>query len=245
MNTITLEFGRTICGDDWHVTYNNENFIRFYYIYGGEAHYKEENTAVRLLPGHLYVFLKDKYDITHNPENPLNVLWFHVLIPNIKPSGMKDIPVVADDIVYHLLKTYEQSFLNELKITDESIRLIIRHLEIDYGLFDFYDKEIIKALTYMNQNLDRNICNAEIAKLLNYSEKYFVNYFKKKCGISPQKYIKTYKMEMAANYLKNRFSLDETASLLGYNNTNNFCRDFKIRYKTSPVRYLRERSIKP
>ena len=245
METIILDYGKTVCGRNWHVLHNNENFIRIYYVFSGDTLYKDENTTFNLLRNQLYVFLKNSYEISHNPDIPLDVLWFHIIMPNIKPSEYKNINISENTLEYHLLKTLEKSIESNRKITEELIKLFINYLDVDFGLFDYYDDDIINALTVIHENLDKNITNAQIAKILNYSEKYFISFFKKRCGISPQKYIKAHKMDLAASYLKDGFSLKEIADRLGYCNTNNFCRDFKLRYKISPIKYISERVIKP
>ena len=97
-------------------------------------------------------------------------------MPNIKPSEYKNINISENTLEYHLLKTLEKSIESNRKITEELIKLFINYLDVDFGLFDYYDDDIINALTVIHENLDKNITNAQIAKILNYSEKYFISF---------------------------------------------------------------------
>lgn len=91
------------------------------------------------------------------------------------------------------------------------------------------------VLYYINSNLQRPIYNAELAKLVNMSEKYFISLFKNTIGVTPADYILQQRMKKALQYLSERkYSVKEVSALLGYTDAYTFSKSFKKVYGVPP-----------
>ncbi|MFR5582979.1 MAG: hypothetical protein ACLTLQ_03390 [[Clostridium] scindens] len=54
-------------------------FHKVYYVRGGDVVYHDADGEIRLIKNHLYIFpMYRKYHITHNPQDPFQVLWMHL-----------------------------------------------------------------------------------------------------------------------------------------------------------------------
>ena len=90
---------------------------------------------------------------------------------------------------------------------------------------DFYVKE---ALTFIEQNYQRDISVEEIAAVSGLNRSYFGKVFRDTVGESPQSYLLHYRMARAAQLLKEtRLSIGEIAAQVSYDNQLHFSRAFK------------------
>ena len=97
---------------------------------------------------------------------------------------------------------------------------------------DFYIKE---ALTFIEQNYQRDISIEEIAAVSGLNRSYFGKVFRDAVGESPQAYLLHYRMARAAQLLKEtRLSIGEIAAQVSYDNQLHFSRDLQKRPRRFP-----------
>ena len=110
-----------------------------------------------------------------------------------------------------------------------------RHPPGEYRLRDFYIKE---ALTFIEQNFQRDISIEEIAEVCGLNRSYFGKVFRGAVGESPQAYLLHYRMARATQLLKEtRLSIGEIAREVSYDNQLHFSRAFKNVHGVSPREY--------
>ena len=108
---------------------------------------------------------------------------------------------------------------------------------------DFYIKE---ALTFIEQNYQRDISIEEIAAVSGLNRSYFGKVFRDAVGESPQAYLLHYRMARAAQLLKEtRLSIGEIAQQVSYDNQLHFSRAFKNVHGVSPREYRSTHLIDP
>ena len=103
---------------------------------------------------------------------------------------------------------------------------------------DFVDS----AVLYIKQNFSNaELSVAQIANELNIDRAYFSTIFSKKKGMSPRKYIISYRMKIAAELLINHNqSVTVTAKSVGYDDICNFSKIFKSFFGLSPREYIKK-----
>lgn len=105
----------------------------------------------------------------------------------------------------------------------------------EHRLRDFYIRE---ALTFIDQNYQRDISIEEIAEVCGLNRSYFGKVFRDAVGESPQTYLLHYRMVRAAQLLKEtRLSIGEIAGMVSYTNQLHFSRAFKNVHGVSPREY--------
>ena len=73
-----------------------------------------------------------------------------------------------------------------------------------------------------------------ISRLFGFERSYLYRIFKKRYGIGIKEYITEVRMQKAAEFLKDGFSVKESAHMVGYIDEFNFSKAYKSRYGISP-----------
>lgn len=98
----------------------------------------------------------------------------------------------------------------------------------------FFEK-LKKSLMYIEANYSEHITVAGAAKMSNFSESYFSKIFRQLTGTSFTQYVKEYRLERAAEKLRDtNIPISETAFSVGFNNLSYFTRSFREKYKMTP-----------
>ena len=84
--------------------------------------------------------------------------------------------------------------------------------------------------------------NKDLANQIEISERQLFRRVKELTGLSPQKYIRQYRLYLALKYLENGIykTVKETASAIGYTNTSYFINQFEKHFGKKPLAVLRE-----
>jgi AraC-like DNA-binding protein len=101
-----------------------------------------------------------------------------------------------------------------------------------------YSETILKALTYINDNLSATLTIKEIADSLNYSADYLSNKFYDECNVNLKKHISTLLYKKSLLLLSSGIYLvKEVASQLKFSDQYYFSRFFKKYHLSSPKSY--------
>ena len=107
------------------------------------------------------------------------------------------------------------------------------------------EHEFTKVLTYMNQNIDKDLSLDELCALLHYNPIYFSKKFKEKMGLSPIKYLSHLRIKKAAQLLcSSSLPIADIAKTFGFANVYYFRtffskfvglspEDFRLRFSES------------
>ena len=136
-------------------------------------------------------------------------------------------------------------------LTELLIIEIIRYL-IDNKLFleqfitkssYLKDPRLIKIFEFIKDNLEADLSNKQLAKVVGVSEDYVGQYFKMLTGINPQDYIEYQRMEKAVVLLRTtKKSIQDVGKNIGYKDTAYFCRRFKMMFGIT-ARKMRNREL--
>lgn len=104
--------------------------------------------------------------------------------------------------------------------------------EIDNSIFDL---GVLNELILDIENEHENITVEMLSKNHHLSRSQIYRIFKTKLAISPQQYIKNYRINHAADLLRRtELTISEIMELSGFSNPSNFSRQFKAVYTRSP-----------
>ena len=97
-----------------------------------------------------------------------------------------------------------------------------------------------KIVSYIEENLDKDLTLEKIAEALNYSKFYMVWVFKDNTGITPYQYIRGRRLDKAAEKLVGtKQQVVEIALEAGYGSQQSFTRVFRCEYGCTPQEYRR------
>lgn len=110
-------------------------------------------------------------------------------------------------------------------------------------LRDFYMKE---ALSFIEQNYQRDISIEEIAAFCGLNRSYFSKVFRDTMGESPQAFLLHYRMARAAQLLKeSTLPISAISAMVSYANQLHFSRAFKSVYGVAPRDYRATHFVQP
>ncbi|MBN1597854.1 MAG: helix-turn-helix transcriptional regulator [Bacteroidales bacterium] len=90
------------------------------------------------------------------------------------------------------------------------------------------ERRIGKAISFIDQNLNRNIDIRDIARAACLSEFHFIRTFNEFCGFTPYQYMIKRRIAKAKKLLlKEEFSVEEISSACGYESVHTFRKCFK------------------
>ena len=102
---------------------------------------------------------------------------------------------------------------------------------------------MIKNFESIKDNLEADLSNKQLAKVVGVSEDYVGQYFKMLTGINPQDYIEYQRMEKAVVLLRTtKKSIQDVGKNIGYKDTAYFCRRFKMMFGIT-ARKMRNREL--
>ena len=88
---------------------------------------------------------------------------------------------------------------------------------------------------FIESNYSEHITVADAAEMSNFSESYFSKIFRQLTGTSFTQYVKEYRLERAAEKLRDTNTpISEIAFSVGFNNLSYFTRSFREKYKMTP-----------
>lgn len=94
------------------------------------------------------------------------------------------------------------------------------------------------AVSFVDNNLHRDIYIAEVANIVGLSRSRFCHLFKSEVGLSLIQYLKKARMEKARQILQTSFApIKAVAVDVGYNGPTHFEREFKKVYGSTPLQY--------
>lgn len=106
------------------------------------------------------------------------------------------------------------------------------------GAFVHKNEVLMKVMTYINRNTDKNISVCEIADVSNMSRRSLETLFKREIGTSIYQYVLDVKVEKMTELLRAGLSVQETAQALGYDDSKSMCRTFKAKTGMTPSEFI-------
>ena len=135
-----------------------------------------------------------------------------------KPIGYKKVmSLMSDRLIYEIMRSLIAS------------QPLFSGVEENYKFFS--DQKILGLLSFLQENLDKELSNKVISNHLNISEDYVGQFFKNSIGFSPQDYIEHKRMERAIELLReDENAVKVISNEVGYKDTAYFCRRFKLMF---------------
>ena len=103
---------------------------------------------------------------------------------------------------------------------------------------DIIYEKLKRSLRYLEENYADRITLEKMASLCNYTKGYYAKLFKQLTGITFTQYLKNYRLETAADRIRNeKTKISEIAVSCGFSNLSYFSRAFCERFHTTPSDY--------
>ena len=228
----------------------------FHFVISGKGTLYSNDTAYRIDHGHGFLILPDQTTTyVADEEDPWEYTWIEfdglrvsesislaglsAAQPVYTPQNHEAGRLLQEQMMYIVnhpqdspVRQIGQGFLFLDQLVQSSAA---RRLPSQRRLRDFYMKE---ALSFIEQNYQRDISIEEIAAFCGLNRSYFGKVFRDSMGESPQAFLLHYRMARAAQLLKeSSLSIAAIGAMVSYDNQLHFSRAFKAVYGVPPRTY--------
>lgn len=105
-------------------------------------------------------------------------------------------------------------------------------------------EKLKKTISFVQSNYSEEISVSQAASVSNFSASHFSKIFREFTGLSFTQYLKSYRLEMAAQRLHSPDAqIGDTAMRCGFSNMSYFTRSFKEKYGMTPQQYKEKNAI--
>ncbi len=103
------------------------------------------------------------------------------------------------------------------------------------------DSRLLNVLSYINNNLDKDLSNVVLADVSNLSEEYFGQMFKRLMKGNVQQFIENRRMQRSVELLREtNLTIGEISKEVGYADMGYFCRRFKNYFDVSTTEFKKQ-----
>lgn len=244
-------YGRGLAPISWQ--FNNYPYVnRLYYIYGGNAYFTGGPHPHPLNPGCLYLFPYHlEFAAEHDPKDCLNHLYFDFsVIPPMLLNTFIEYEVQPDTLLFHLLQSLACIIVDSPSSKDpDMVALLFQGLFTtlcrEANILRLHDERINQVLEIIHERFGESLTNEYLAQSVHLDQRHFLRLFKHTLGITLNKYVREYRMNIATKLLRNGFPLQEVAEQVGYDNVLTLSKAFKKSRGISPNAYLASIQAKP
>ncbi|GAB6926522.1 AraC family transcriptional regulator [Paenibacillus sp. JCM 10914] len=248
------EAEKTQCWLDWKEFDYTLSYNKLYFILDGEGWLKIGDVEWYPTPGQLILMparTKQSYSVISN--RPYLKYWSHfsATVGDTDVFAWLDVPccyTIADTdamtkLFQELVDTHHTNSL-AARLREKSIMLDILSRILDDSEPQIHSdkKEDMGRLhivqQYIKDHLHEEITLEQLAGTVHLHPNYFIKYFKRHFGITPQKYLSFKRMERAKLLLRTtQSSIKEIADATGFESANYFSKTFRKEVGYSPSEY--------
>ena len=235
----------------------------FHFVISGKGTLYSNDTAYRIDHGHGFLILPDQTTTyVADEEDPWEYTWIEfdglrvsesislaglsAAQPVYTPQNHEAGRLLQEQMMYIVnhpqdspVRQIGQGFLFLDQLVQSSAA---RRMPSQRRLRDFYMKE---ALSFIEQNYQRDISIEEIAAFCGLNRSYFGKVFRDSMGESPQAFLLHYRMARAAQMLKETtLPIGTISTMVSYANQLHFSRAFKSVYGMAPRTYRQAHFIR-
>lgn len=248
--------GHIKVGSRFFTEREHERTYQIIYTISGSGVMKYKDKTFMLAKNHALLINCNNYHYySTGPEGIWEYKWAHFKGPAcagfyriINQNGVTPITVFdVSEINYcfdKAIKLVEDKTLDiDIKISSILMRMLTeiyinRNNTPGNKKFETHKGLIDESIRFIENNYKDNLLIKDIARMHNFNECYFSRLFKKFTGLCPREYVIRVRIDRSKHLLKNStLSIGEIALEVGFENVNNFIRDFKKYAGTTPLKF--------
>ncbi len=122
---------------------------------------------------------------------------------------------------------------------DETIKFFLKFfsLYLENKEIETIDKRFKEILLYLDENFKKNISLDELSKKFDLNSFYIIRLFKSQINLTPHSYLLNVRINKSKEYLKNGYSIVDTALECGFFDQSHFHKNFLKIVATTPNEY--------
>lgn len=250
-----IQFGHEFCNPSHTFGPTLTHNYLLHYVVSGKGVFFPSNheTGVQLTAGQVFLMPPNAVcSYAADKEDPWRYYWIEFNGLQAK-SAIKRAGFTPHQLVYSARDNSPHNqilniFSDIIKSTSEDVFFVTGKLyqllheiiqsskfKIDNKKNDITNLYLRVALDFIKENYQYNISIEDIANHCNLNRNYFTRLFKDELEITPSQFLIRYRLNIAADLLKNSdWSISDISNHIGYANQFNFSSAFKKHYQVSP-----------
>ncbi|MBQ3133575.1 MAG: AraC family ligand binding domain-containing protein [Clostridia bacterium] len=222
-------------------------FVRRYYllhyVLSGKGIYRRGDTTYRLSAGQFFLIRPDEVTTyMADRQEPWTYVWIGVTGRLAARFDALDSPVgeLSDLPFRELLGMLQEDFPGWRDMREEYIVTVVhRVMAALFASVPAHRHYVSRVATFIRASYMKDISVQQIADEMSVDRRHLSRQFKKRTGVGIQEYLVSVRMENAAKFLLDGYSVSETCDLCGYKDRSNFSKMFYARYGVWPSAYAR------
>ena len=235
LNVLTL--GHEECSPNHSFTYAYADHYIIHYVVKGCGKVYFERDCYPVSKGEIFIIKPNGiYNYIADEKDPWEYIWIHFdgELARIFDS-LEVTHSFESDLFFEILNAQNLQSTRTEFLTGKLYEIISVLFENQQ-----YHKDYVKTVSdYIKANYRLKLYVEDIAESLNVNRRYLSRIFKEKKGVTIQQYIINYKMKKACEFLNRGFKVNETASMVGYEDVFTFSKIFKKNIGCSPNQYIK------
>lgn len=215
-----------------------------HYVKEGKGRYLVDDREYAVIPGDIFVSRPGSVtSYLADPEEPLTYIWTSFGCGAAFSSLLKGdvLPGAWAGEIFEGILAAGESVSAEWEICGLLFGFFARLRTLEPGETAGEGDYITRALAYIHANYSEDLRVSALASELGLSRSYFCRLFKSRTSLSPQAYLVSYRLDMAAKgMVEQGLSQKEAALRSGYPDVCAFSRMFRRKYGMSPGEYRRD-----
>ena len=212
-------------------------YYLIHYVVSGRGTFEKDGVTYHLESGDIFIIKPGEVTIyTADSEHPWTYIWLGF-------SG--ELATTIDQLPSPVQKINGDAFFNTLQaqknnsITNEFLaaQLFLLFSELFRHKKTSVNQYARKIKDYIISNYMNDLRVEAIADMVNLDRRYASRLFKQEYGVPISSFIIQYRMEKAKEFLKDGYTISQTAAMTGYADVFNFSKMFKKTYGKSPQAY--------
>lgn len=235
----------------WNFEKHSHNFIELIYLLDGKAWINVMDKSIELSLFEMLIYppgvMHQEYiDMKYHQEIIcINIECKCGFVPDVS-FKLKD----ADGEFKWIVNKIHYEFMSRKSYTDD---ILIEYFKLLFILIKRYILEgntqkidaFGKCIQYINDHFNENLSVEKLSHIAFVSPSYLTRIFKKRVGTTPKNYLNIYRIEIAKKLLTlTESSIQETAELVGIQDSKHFDKVFKKVTGCTPLKYRKENMLK-
>ncbi|MUG65645.1 AraC family transcriptional regulator [Paenibacillus campinasensis] len=254
MQVQVLEAEYTQCWPEWKEFDYTIDYNKLYWIVDGEGWLKIGDKELYPRPGQLILMpAGTKQSYSTISDRPFLKYWCHftATVGDSEVFSWLDVPLVYDGLDPELMtgvfrelvqarhqKTVSSRLKEKSAVLDILSRILDRTTPAIHPDKTWEMQRLGIVQQYIQDHLHEEITLEQMAATIHLHPNYFIKYFKRHFGTTPQKYLSIKRMEQAKILLRtSTLSIKEIADATGFESANYFSKTFRQRVGYSPSEY--------
>lgn len=247
--------------------HTHEDTMEICYLDKGFQTYTVDGKEFRLQGGDIFItFPNEKHGTGQSVEEKGTLYWFQVKLTLVNGCFLSYQNAEAETFLQSVLQISKRHFsihsefknlldqlfevgreksneLQKIKIYSLATQILLSILDASAGEWGKNKSpEILKAVSFINKNLDQVITVEDLASHVHLSESHFKTKFKTEMGTSPADFVQRKKIEKSEDLLlEGKLNITEIAYSLGYPSSQHFASVFKKYNGKTPSDFKRKK----